>query len=169
MPRPQPTEYAPYYGTYIQLVPDGDINQILARQGDATVAFLSNLSEEQASYRYAPEKWSIKQVVGHVNDTERIFTYRALCFSRGDPTPLPGYDQDAYVANANFDQRSMAHLVAEFQHLRAAHLVLFRSFDEEMLGRRGIANNVEFTVRALLYAIAGHELHHRKIIQERYL
>jgi len=169
MNRPATTEYAPYYQTYIKKVPDGDIIQILAQQMEETRALLKSLPPGKADFRYAPGKWSIKEVVGHIVDTERVFAYRALCFSRNDKTPLPSFEQNDYVANANFDQRTLEDITEEFSLVRQANIILFSSFDEEVEGRKGIASGVEFTVRAIPYIIAGHELHHRGILEERYL
>src|SRR5436309_7701629 len=113
--RPQPSEYAPYYGTYIDRVPAGDICQILENQLARTLAFLTKAGEGRAGYRYAPEKWSIREVVGHVIDTERVFAYRALCFARSERNPLPGFDQDDYVRAAAFETRTLKDLAAEFE------------------------------------------------------
>jgi hypothetical protein len=167
--RPEPSEYAPYYGKYIALVPDGDLAGILSRQIDATAALLSPLSEQQAAYAYAPGKWSIKEVLGHLMDTERIFAYRALRIGRNDKTPLPGYEQDDYVATANFNARSMASLLEEFAAVRKASVELFKHFTEKEWVRRGTANQVEMTALSLGYVVAGHELHHMDVVRKRYL
>jgi uncharacterized damage-inducible protein DinB len=167
--RPEPFDYAPYYGKYIALVPDGDLAVILSRQIDATSALLSPLSEQQAAYAYAPGKWSIKEVLGHLMDTERIFGYRALRIARNDKTPLPGYEQDDYVATANFNARSMSSLLEEFAAVRKASVELFKHFTEEEWIRRGTANQVEMTALSLGYVVAGHELHHVDVVRKRYL
>jgi len=167
--RPEQTEYNPYYEKYVSLVPTGDIVETLSRQIEETLALLRSIDEARAVYRYEPDKWSIKQVVGHVCDTERIFAYRALRFARGDQTPLPGYDQDEYVLSANFDARTLADLAAEFERIRAATVALFRSFHAEAMQRRGKANDNEVSVRALAHIIAGHELHHVQVLRTRYL
>jgi uncharacterized damage-inducible protein DinB len=167
--RPAETEYLPYYHKYVALVPAGDVIETLQRQSADTLALLGSLDEAQGSHAYEPGKWSIKGVIGHVIDTERIFAYRALRFARNDQTPLPGYDQDDYGRAANFDARTLASLTDEFQSVRAATVALFRSLDDEAWPRRGQANNAEVSVRALAHIIAGHELHHVRIIRERYL
>ena len=167
--RPDATEYVPYYERYISLVSDGDILITLSRQLDESLALLGSISEEQANHRYAPDKWSIKELVGHVIDTERIFAYRALRFARNDRTPLPGYDQDDYIRGASFDDYSLADLASEFEHVRRANLSLFKHLDEDAWKRRGRANESEVSVRALAFIIAGHELHHMAILRNRYL
>jgi hypothetical protein len=167
--RPDATEYVPYYERYISLVSDGDILITLSRQLDESLALLGSISEEQANHRYAPDKWSIKELVGHVIDTERIFAYRALRFARNDRTPLPGYDQDDYIRGASFDDYSLADLASEFEHVRRANLSLFKHLDEDAWKRRGTANESEVSVRALAFIIAGHELHHMAILRNRYL
>ena len=167
--RPEPTEYAPHYGVYISQVPEGDILDLLEHQLADTLALLSGMSEERSRYRYAPGKWSIREVVGHVADSERVLTYRALRFARGDRTPLPSFDENAYVANANFDERPLADLVAELEAVRRATVAFFRGLPTEAFERRGTASGYENSVRGLLYAIAGHERHHARILRERYL
>jgi uncharacterized damage-inducible protein DinB len=167
--RPSETEYAPYYGRYIGLVPEGDVIEILSRQLEETLGLLGDIPESQAGHRYAPDKWSIKEVIGHVVDSERIFAYRALRFARNDKAAIEGFDQDEFARNSGFDERSLADLVEEFNHVRRANLLLFRSFADEALNRRGIASEVEVSVRALLYIIAGHERHHMEVLKSRYL
>lgn len=167
--RPATTEYDPYYERYISLVPDNDIGQTLSAQLEETLKLLGTISEAQAGYRYAPDKWSIKEVIGHVVDTERIFAYRALRFARNDHTPIEGYDQDEFARYGGFAERTLADLAAEFEHVRRANIVLFGSFNETVLERHGMANNVEVSVRALLYILAGHERHHRNVLKTRYL
>jgi hypothetical protein len=167
--QPDTNEYAPYYGKYISLVPAGDVVAILSRQLDDTLSLLSGLTEDQAESRYAPGKWSIKELVGHVLDTERIFGHRAFRFARNDQQPLPGFEQDGYVLAADFGQRQLNELAAEFEHLRRANLYLFGSLDDEAWLRRGVASDNEVSVRALAYIMAGHEAHHMRIVRERYL
>ena len=167
--KPEETEYLPYYGRYISLVPDGEILALLSNQLEATAALLRSLSESRANFRYGADKWSIKQVVGHLIDTERIFAYRALRFARNDKTPLPGYEQDDYIRSASFDDCPLSDLVAELESVRRSNLFLFRHLDNEAWVRRGVANDSEVSVRALAYIIAGHELHHRDILRTRYL
>jgi len=167
--RPDTTEYAPFYAGYVAQVPDGDVLGTLTWQLDDTLALLRGLSDAEGEGRYAPGKWSVKEVVGHIADTERIMAYRALRVARGDRTPLPGFDQDDYVRAARADGRPLAALASELESVRRATLTLFRSFDEEALLRRGVANGVEVTPRALAYVIAGHERHHVEILHARYL
>ena len=167
--RPASSEYAPYYERYVVLVPEGDIVSILERQLETTLQLLRGIDESQAGRRYAPGKWSIKELVGHLIDTERIFSYRALRFARNDKTPLTGFDQDAYVSNANFDDILMNDLAAEFEYLRRSDIRLFRGLREAAWSRRGTANDVEVSVRALAFIIAGHEAHHVQVLKTLYL
>jgi DinB superfamily len=166
--RPQPGEYVPYYEKYVSLVPDQDILATLEKQLTETVRLLSARLEDKGDLRYAPGKWSVKEVLGHVIDTERIFSYRALRIARNDKTPIEGYEQDDYVKNAPFGKYSLAALIEEFTSVREATLSLFRGLDEPAWVRRGVANNSEVSVRAIAYIVAGHELHHRRILQEKY-
>jgi DinB superfamily len=167
--RPQATEYLPYYERYISLVPDGDVLRTLTEQLDSTLSILRSLPEEKAGFRYAPGKWSIKEVVGHIIDGERIFAYRALRFARNDQTPLPGFEQDDYINNATFDDCKLSDLIDEFEHVRRGNLLMFRQLDDEAWTRRGIASDAEVSVRALAYILAGHERHHMKVLKEKYL
>lgn len=167
--RPTSDEYRGFNPAYVDHVPDGDIIFHLTTQLDETLRLLTPLTEEQASQPYAPGKWSIKQVVGHLIDTERVFVYRALCISRGDATPLPGFDQDDYVDAANFDDRPLPDLLDEWQAVRAASVPFFRRLTPGMMERLGTVNNFTVSVRAFAYLVAGHELHHRHILAERYL
>jgi uncharacterized damage-inducible protein DinB len=169
MNRPDSTEHAPYFGKYIALVPGDNIVETLAEQSANTQALLRGLSEEQGARRYAPEKWSIKEVIGHLIDAERIFAYRALRIARNDQTPLPGFDENSFVAHADFAARTLRDLAEEFACVRQASLHLFQHLDETAWLRRGVSNNNEISVRALAYLTAGHELHHLNIIKERYL
>jgi hypothetical protein len=166
--RPQAGEYAPYYERYISLVQGEDILNTLDQQRRETMTLLCGRDEEDGDFRYAPGKWSAKEVLGHVCDTERVFAYRALRISRGDATPLEGFEQDDYVRNGPFARSSLADLIEDFIAVRRATLSLLRYLDEPAWTRRGIANKNEVTVRGLAYIIAGHELHHRKILEERY-
>ena len=166
--RPEPTEYAPYYEKYISLVQGEDILNTLDQQRRQTMLLLSGRDEENGNFRYAPGKWSAKEVLGHVCDSERVFAYRALRIARGDSTPLAGFEQDDYVRNGPFAKCSLSDLVEEFIAVRRATLSLLRNLDEAAWMRRGVANNSEVTVRALAYMIAGHELHHRRILEEKY-
>jgi len=167
--RPEAGEYDPYYERYISLVTGTDILGTLESQRRQMLLLLSGCDEADADFRYAPDKWSVKEVLGHVCDTERIFAYRALRFARADRTPLPGYEQDDYARIANFDARNISDLAADFASVRAATIALLRSFDAEAWQRRGSANDNEVSVRALAHIIAGHELHHVAILRERYL
>jgi len=167
--RPKRGEYASYYGRYIDKVPDGPIVDVLERQIVETARLLASIDEAKAAYRYAPGKWSIKQIVGHLSDIERVFQYRALAFARGDAAPLPGVEQDDYVAAANFDVRSLEDLSMEFQAVRKGGIALFRSLSEDAFLRTGEASGFTFTVRAIPYILAGHELHHMSVLRERYL
>jgi hypothetical protein len=166
--RPQPSEYAPYYGRYISLVPGEDILSTLDQQRRETMMLLCGGDDEDGDFRYAPDKWSAKEVLGHLCDTERIFAYRALRIARADATPIEGFEQDDYVRNGGFALRSLADLIEDFIAVRRATLSLLRNLDEAAWMRRGIANKNEVTVRALAYIIAGHELHHRRILEEKY-
>ncbi len=167
--RPEPGEYDPYYKRYIALVKTDDIVATLEQQAEESRALLGPLSAEQAEFRYAPGKWSVKEVVGHLSDTERILSYRALRIGRGDATPIEGFEQDDYVPNGKFGQRTMADLLEEFRAVRKATIQLFRHFDAQAAARRGTANQKQITARALAFIIAGHELHHRQTLQEKYL
>ena len=167
--RPAKGEYADYYDVYVSKVPDGDILEILANQIVDTMTLLRGISEEKASHRYEPDKWSIKEVVGHVSDIERVFSYRALAFARCDKAPLPGIEQDDYAANANFDKRTLGDIAGEFQAVRTSSLAMFGSFDDDIVAHVGNASGFDFTVRSIAYILAGHELHHIEVLKERYL
>jgi hypothetical protein len=167
--RPQPGEYAPYYDRYISLVQDNDILNTLDEQRRQTLLLLSGRTEADGNLRYTPDKWSLKEVLGHLNDTERIMSYRALRFARNDATPIEGYEQDDYVRSGPFARSPLADLIEDYIAVRRATLSLFRNLDEPAWTRRGVANKNEITVRALAYVIAGHELHHRRILEEKYL
>ncbi len=166
--KPAPGDYAPYAEQYIVLVKSDDIVGALEIQLKQTATLFSGRSERDGNFRYAPDKWTAKEVVGHVADTERVFAYRALRIARGDQTPLAGFEQEDYVRAARFGARKLADLVEEYMDVRHASLSLFRSLDEEAWLRRGVASDNSVTVLALAYLIAGHELHHRKILEERY-
>jgi len=167
--KPAKSEYLPYYERYISLVPDGDVVATLAAQMDDTLAMLRSLPASVATYRYAPDKWSVNEVVGHIIDSERNFAFRALRFARNDAAPVPGFEQDDYVRNATFDAYPLEELASELESVRQSTVFLFRHLEESAWTRRGIANNAEVSVRALAYIIAGHELHHREILAARYL
>jgi len=167
--RPAKSEFLPYYERYITLVPDGDVLSTLTTQMSETQALLHGLPASVATYRYAPEKWSVNEVIGHLIDSERIFGARALRFARNDPAPLPGFEQDDYVRNSTFDAYPLSELASELEIVRQSTIFLFRHIDEQAWTRRGVANNAEVSVRALAYIIAGHELHHREVLRSRYL
>ena len=166
--RPTPDEFAPFYAAYIRLVPDGDVLESLEKQRKETAKLFGGIPEAKGGHRYAPDKWSIKGVVGHVIDSERVFSYRALSIGRGDPTPLPGFDEKAWAEHSNFDDRTLKDLVAEYGWVREATVALLRALPAEAWTRRGTANNNAVTVRALAWVIAGHERHHLKVLRERY-
>ena len=167
--KPAPTEHAPEFSKYVSLVEEGDIIQILEQQLENSLSLLRTISPEKANFRYAPDKWSVKELLGHLIDSERIFSYRALCFARNDQTPLPGYEQNDYVREGNFDSRNLADLAEEFATIRQATIQLLRSLNETGWLRRGKANENEVSVRALAHIIAGHELHHMDVLRSRYL
>ena len=166
--RPESEEYDAYYSAYVAKVEGEDVINVLVRQGDQVQAVLAGLTAAEADYRYAPDKWSVKEVFGHLCDTERVFAYRALCIARGDSQALPGMDQDVYVAAAGFDSRSIESLAAELAAVRGATLTLFESLGSDGWARRGIANGVPVSVCALAFIIAGHEAHHVAVLRERY-
>ncbi|MDA8015845.1 MAG: DinB family protein [Thermoanaerobaculia bacterium] len=167
--RPGAEEYDPFYDGYIQTVPDGDIVDRLASELDSGLTFYGAVPKARRDYRYSDDKWTLREVLGHVLDTERIFSYRSMCIARGDQTALPGMDQDEYMAGADFGRRSWDSLMSEYEHLRRANLALVSSFGETELQRRGTASGLPISVRALVWILAGHEMHHRNVIQERYL
>jgi uncharacterized damage-inducible protein DinB len=166
--RPQPGDYAPYYETYIELVQGDDVLAALENNYITTQQFLKSIPEEKGDYRYASGKWSVKQVIMHMSDTERVFAYRALSIARGDSTPLPGYDENSWAENHASEKRTLTGVVEEFLSLRQSTIPLVKSFDEKMFGRKGTANNNPASVAALVYIIAGHELHHLNVLRERY-
>ncbi len=167
--RPDKSEYFEYYETYVSRVPDGDVLEFLEAQLTNMIDTLKGISEEKAGYRYAPGKWSLKEVLGHVVDMEWVFTYRILSFARNQAAPLASVDQDDFVAAANFDSRTFSGMVDEFRHVRTANLLLFADFDDSILDRRGIASGKEFTARSALYTLAGHVEHHIQVVRDKYL
>lgn len=166
--RPARTEYAELYAGYVAAVPDGDILEILEREGERALEFLRAVPPERADHAYAPGKWTMREVVAHVSDAERVFSYRALRFGRGDRMPLHGFDQDAWVPGSRARARSWGDLLDEFRVVRGATLHLFRSFAPEAWGAMGVASQFPVSVRALAWICAGHELHHRHVLAERY-
>lgn len=168
MKRPSEGDYAPFYAGYIKNI-SGDVIKALEDQLRSTNSFLKAISQDKIDFRYAEGKWSIKEVVGHLIDIERVMAYRALSFSRNEKQSLPGFDENDYIRESNYSKRDYIDLVDELKKVRESNLSMFRSFSKEVLDKRGIANNLEVTVKAILFIIAGHELHHINIIKERYL
>lgn len=166
--RPARDEYGDYYTGYVGTAPDGDILETLEREGERAVALLRELPPERSRHAYAPGKWTVRDLVAHVSDAERVFAYRALRFGRADPTPLASFDQEVWWPHAHADKRRWTDLVDEFRTVRAATLHLFRSFEPEDWLRRGTASGVGVSVRALAWIAAGHELHHRRVLREKY-
>jgi hypothetical protein len=166
--KPSTTEVAPYFNRYVDLVAEADFAAALAGQPADYQAALGSLSAEQAGFRYAPGKWSIREVVGHVIDAERVFGYRALCIARGETVSLPPFDQDAYVVNSGHDGCALVDLLDEFRFVRQGHLALFEHLDQAAWERTGTVNQNAISVRGLAYIIAGHAQHHAKILKERY-
>ena len=169
MRRPRSNEYQAYYNQYINLIEGENILAILEEQRQEMTNLLNGLGEEAAAFRYAPDKWSVKEVVGHIIDVERIFAHRALRFARNDKTPLPEFDQEDYIKYANFDERSLIDIADEYRSVRESTLYLFYSFTDEFYGREGTASGFKFTVRAIPFIIAGHEGHHMKVLRQQYL
>lgn len=166
--RPEPGEYGDFHAGYIAAVPAGDIRETLRRESANAAAFYGAIPAARASHAYAPGKWTIREVVAHLADSERVFAYRALRFGRGDRTPLPGFDQELWVPHSHGATRSWTDLLADFAAVREASLHLFASFAPGDWARRGEASGVEVSVRTLAWVLTGHELHHRKILVERY-
>jgi uncharacterized damage-inducible protein DinB len=167
--RPEASEFPEYYQPYVKLVPDGDFIEILKENLENTTALADRISEKDGQSRYAPGKWSIKEVLGHMTDTERIMSYRLLRVGRGDQTPLAGFNENDYIAASNFNTLSVKQILEDFTAVRRATITLVNNMPDEAWERIGVANNSEITARALAYIIAGHALHHLKIINERYL
>ena len=166
--RPHTSEYAPSFHGYVSSVPEGDVVALLREGGRELVAALGELSEHRAGFRYAEGKWSVREVIGHLIDAERIFGYRALRIARGDATPLPGFEENDYVRAAHSDERTTASLMQEFAAVRESTVLLFQSLPEDAWVRRGISNGREISVRALAYIADGHVRHHLRILRERY-
>jgi hypothetical protein len=167
MNRPNSTEYNPYYDQYIKLVPEGDILAAMESQLGETLGVLEGVTEAQGNTRHPPYTWSVKEVVGHLADTERIMGYRALRFARGDGTPLPGFDENVFVRAGDFDRTKLRDLVSQFEAIRRSHLLLFRSLSDEAWLRSGEANGNAVSVRALAYIMVGHARHHTGILRKR--
>ena len=169
MNKPDASEYDPYYENYVSLVRDGDINSTLAVQPAELRKAFGELGEDKGAFAYAPGKWTIKEMLGHLIDGERMFAYRAFRISRGDRTPIEGFEQDGYIENARSNERSFADMLDEFELLRVANTLMFNHMSDADAARFGIANGVEISVRALAYIMAGHVAHHVNILNERYL
>jgi hypothetical protein len=169
MQRPDRSEAAEYYFTYIDQVGTGQIVEILEQQASEMRTWLNEISEEQSLTRYASDKWTIRETLAHLNDTERVFVSRAFWFARGFDTPLPSFDQNVAIAAARANDRRWRSHVEEFQTVRSATVSFFDSLPDEAWARRGVASGNPFTVRALAYMCAGHSIHHVKILRERYL
>ncbi|GAV12925.1 DinB family protein [Paenibacillus sp. chi10] len=167
--QPLAAEYGEAFANYIGLVPEGDLREMLADQLELTTELFVNLSEEQGDYRYAPGKWSIKEVLGHIADTERVMAYRLLRIARGDQTPLPGFDENLLMSGAAFASMPMSELIEDYRAVRQSTLTLLRGLTDEAVLRIGTSNNMTISACALAYMIAGHELHHLNVLKERYL
>jgi hypothetical protein len=167
MPRPAPGDFAPFYAKYMDLVTEDDIQAVLSKQLDEFLALMRPVSEETGNMRHAPYTWSVKQVVGHLADSERVFGYRALRFARGDTTPLPGFEENDYARTAESDRVRLADLVSEFEAIRRSHIWLFRNLPAGAWDRAGTANGTRVTVRALAFIMAGHVCHHGGILKKR--
>jgi len=169
MSRPEKTEYAEFYANYVSLVEEADVLSALRNQSSELQKMLSEIPSEKENFRYATGKWSVKELVGHIIDAERVFSYRALRISRGDETPLAGFEENSYVANSNFSRSNFADLIEEFSLLRAANVILFKNLTEAAWLRRGTASDAAVSVRALAFIMVGHVRHHANILRERYL
>ena len=166
---PQSDEAAPYYFRYIDLVKDGNILQVLRTQMEEALSLFSGISEEKSLHRYQPDKWSIREMLAHINDAERVFSFRALSFARGDGAPLPSFDEKAWAPQAHADDHAFASHVEDFQAVRLATLTLMRNFSSEAWNKRGVASDNSITVRALAFILAGHVFHHINVLREKYL
>lgn len=169
MNRPSKDEYAAFYETYVSLVPENDILAVLTAQIGEWQLLFASVSEEESLHRYAEGKWSIREVVGHLVDGERIFAYRAARIGRGDETPIEGFEQDFYVEHSRFHETALADLVKELIHCREANLLMLRQFDERAWGNRGTASGNPVTARAIAFIMAGHIRHHVAVLKQRYL
>jgi len=166
--RPQTGDFHPYYKGYIDLVEGEDILYILNEQSKETQQLLDSFSLKKGNYTYAEGKWTVKEIIGHLIDSDRVFAFRALSIARGEKKSLPGFDQNEYVRLANFHNRDLFDLTYEFRLLRESNLLFFRGLDESNWQNRGVANNSEITVLAIMFIIAGHQKHHCKILKEKY-
>jgi hypothetical protein len=169
MNRPTESEYAPYYQSYIDQVSESDILPVLRAQMDELDVLLGRVEPPQETFRYAEGKWSIREIVGHLIDGERVFGYRAFCIARGEQQNLPGFDQDDYMVTSHYDQIELEDLLSELRLIRLGNIAMFRTLDEEAWSRLGLANNNSVSVRALAFTMAGHVRHHMNVLRERYL
>jgi len=169
MNKPTKEEVAEWYHSYIERVEDGTVSSILRQQELSFVPFIMSIPEEKGTYRYADGKWTVKEIISHLIDTERVFCYRGLAISRGEPNPIPGFDQDIYVTNSKADQMSFQDLAAEFMAVRKASIAFYKQIDEETSKLGGTVSGGPMSVRSTAYIIAGHLIHHKEILQERYL
>ncbi len=167
--KPHASELSTYQKKYIDLVPEGDLNQILENNFQTTLKLVANLSKEKLNYRYAEGKWCIPELLIHIMDCERIFSYRILCIARGDKTPLPGFDENNYAKNSNANERNFTEILEEFQSVRNSTLTLLKSLNNKTALQKGICNNTEISVQQIAYMLAGHELHHQTVLKEKYL
>ncbi|NND73173.1 MAG: DinB family protein [Rhodothermales bacterium] len=167
--RPSRDECPEYYFAYIDKVPDGDILDLLSTQVDNTASYLASLPPELGTYRYADGKWTVSEVLGHMVDCERVFAFRGLHIARGDKTPIPGFEQDDWVASTDFNRRSIKSLADELHVLRASTVMLFKNLTAEEIERTGTASGYPFSVRTIPYIIAGHEIHHLGVLKDRYV
>ncbi|MGD8698168.1 MAG: DinB family protein [Gemmatimonadales bacterium] len=167
--RPESSEYFEFYDTYVRRVPDRDVLSVLDQSLEETLALLSSVPVELEERRYEPGKWNVREVIGHIIDAERVFAYRALHFARRDPAPLPSMEEGDYARASNAGRRPLSELAIELAAVRRSSILLFQSFDEAMLNQRGTASGYEFGVRSIPYIVAGHEIHHRSVLVERYL
>ncbi len=166
--RPKQNEYAPFYAGYVGRVPETQILDALREQPEELKRISDSLTPERERFRYAPDKWSVRELFGHLVDAERFFGHRAFCISRGDQTPLPGWDENSYIAGSTYDSRPLAELVKDFSLLREANSRLFESLEAATWPREGVANGAKVTVRALAYIMTGHARHHLSVLKERY-
>ncbi|MCB0083145.1 MAG: DinB family protein [Caldilineaceae bacterium] len=167
--RPDPSEYLPYQIEYVKRVQSEDVLTMLATQIGESMTLLRGLTDEQVLYRPAPDEWNIKEIIGHMADTERIFAYRALCFARGDQSPLPGFEQDDYVRESGADEIQISDLLSEFEHLRRANQIAIHNLSDEAVMQTGTASGMTVSVRALVYMLVGHVEHHMASLKEKYL
>jgi hypothetical protein len=168
MTRPADDEYAPFYKTYVGLVPEDDVLPVLEAQRDQLLGIAASVPKDRETFRYAPGKWSIRELVGHMGDGERVFGYRAFCIGRGDQAAFPGFDQDEYMAAANYNEVALAELAADFAALRGSNLSVLRRLPAERWSQLGTASDARVSVRALAYVMAGHFRHHLAVLEDRY-